>query len=166
MPAHKITALRKSQYKMQKQRRLQKPGCYVAPIDRPVEGIELSREVESVKDKRNQAEDIKMRRTLRRPAAEQYIKPNSQIDKCDQPQPGVLRVIGRDENDDRIHWNRISHQRISCLRPSSYAVDLAFQIRGALNIVGCNGDNLVSGLDPSLETGAICVHTVCTECSG
>ncbi len=60
MLADKIAFLREGQDEMQKQSRLQQPGGNVAPIDRPVKLVQLSGELEGVKDERNQAENIEM----------------------------------------------------------------------------------------------------------
>ena len=50
MLVDEIPSLRKSQHEMQKQSRLQEPGDNVAPIDRPVELVELSGELEGVEN--------------------------------------------------------------------------------------------------------------------
>ena len=82
MLADKAALLRESQDKMQEQRRLQQPGRNVAPVDGPVKLVQLSGELEGVKDERNQAENIEVRGTRRRPAPQQNIEPDAQVDQA------------------------------------------------------------------------------------
>ena len=82
MPADKSALLRKSQDEMQEQGRLQQPGHNVAPVNRPVKLVQFSGELEGVKDERDQTENIEVRGTRRRPAAQQHIKPDAQVDQA------------------------------------------------------------------------------------
>src|SRR5207248_6971100 len=102
---------------MQEQSRLQQPGRDIAPVDRPVKLIQFSRELESVKDKRDQAKDIEMRGTGRRPASQQYIKPDAQIDQGDESKPIVERVLSRNQDYAHIQRDRLPKQRVICFRP-------------------------------------------------
>src|SRR6185312_2439179 len=94
MLAHKVALLREGQDEMQKQSRLQQPRGDVAPIDRPVKLVQLSGELEGVKDERNQTENIEMRGTRRRPASQQNIKADAQVDQRDEAQPVIQRAFG------------------------------------------------------------------------
>ncbi len=67
--AHKILLLGKGQNKVQKQCRLQDPGNDVAPVNRPVKVVQFAGVLERIRNERNQAEDVKMRRTRGGPSA-------------------------------------------------------------------------------------------------
>jgi hypothetical protein len=78
--------LGEAQREVQKQRRLQRLCGYVEPKNRPVQRVELVRELERVKRERDQAEEIKMRGARRAPAAEENVKPDDEIDQADEAQ--------------------------------------------------------------------------------
>jgi hypothetical protein len=80
--------------KVEKERRLQGLGNDLAPVNRPVEGIEFTRVVERVQNKRSQAEDIKVRGPRSCPAAEQHIKSNRKVNQRNQPQSLVKAAVG------------------------------------------------------------------------
>ena len=69
MGAHELPLLRKREDEMDEQRRLQYPSDYVAPVNRPVEVVQLAGVFEGIRDKRNQAEDVEVRRAGRGPAS-------------------------------------------------------------------------------------------------
>ncbi len=89
MLADEVALLREGQNKMQKQSRLQQPRHHIAPVDRPVKFVQLSAELEGVENERNQAENVEVGRTGRRPAAQQDVKPDAEIDQGNEPQPVV-----------------------------------------------------------------------------
>jgi len=66
-----------------------------------------------------------MRRTNRRPAPQQHIKPDTQVNEGDEPQPIVHGAFGRNENDFDVQRNRSAHQGVRCLRPDAGIVKLA-----------------------------------------
>ena len=116
---------------MQEQRRLQHPGDDVAPVDRPVEVVQLAGVLERIRDERDQAENVEMRGAWRRPAAQQNVNTDAQINQGNQPQRIVQGAVGRNQNDVGIERHRIADQRISSLRPNAGAVKLPLQSRGA-----------------------------------
>src|ERR1700733_4485500 len=71
---------------MHEECRLQKQRDYIAPIDRPIEGIELIAIVEAVQHERNQAKDIKVDSARRIPAANKNKKTDEKVKKCSDPQ--------------------------------------------------------------------------------
>ena len=82
---------------MQEHRRLQYPGNDIAPVDDPVEVVELAGVLEGVRDERNYAENVEVRRTCRRPASQQYVQPDSQINQRDEAQVVVERAVRRNQ---------------------------------------------------------------------
>src|ERR1700694_3026236 len=110
MLADDLPPFRKGQYEVQKERRLQQPRDLIGPEDTPVESVELTDVVQGVENERYQAENVKMRRTDRRPAPQQYIKPNAQIDERDQPQPIVHGALGRNQHHSKTQRSRAADQ--------------------------------------------------------
>ena len=92
---------------MQEHRRLQYPGNDIAPVDNPVKVVEFSGVVERVRDKRNYAENIEVRRTRRRPPSQQDVQADSQIDKRDEAQVIVQRAVRRNQIHVRIQRHRL-----------------------------------------------------------
>src|SRR5262249_24808405 len=86
--------LRKREGEVQEKRSLQQLCSHIGPEDNPIEGVQLACVMERVKDERNQAEDIKVGRLGRRPAAEQYIQPDAQIDQGNQSHALMQGVVG------------------------------------------------------------------------
>ena len=95
---------------MQEHRRLQYPGNDIAPVDDPVEVVEFSGVVERVRDKRNYAENIEVRRTCRRPPSQQYVQADPQIDQRDETQIVVQRAVRRNQVHVRIQRHRLPQE--------------------------------------------------------
>src|SRR6202022_4698627 len=130
MLADKAAFLREGQDEMQEQRGLEQPGRNVAPVDGPVKLVQFSAEFEGVENERDQAEHIEVRGTRRRPASQQDIKADAQVDQGDEPKPEVQRALGGNQDDGRIQRDGLPYQGISRLRPCSYAENL--RNRGAV----------------------------------
>ena len=111
----KSPPLGEGQYKVEEERGLQQPGDLVAPQDYPVEAVELAGKVQRVEDKRDQAEDIKVQGTDCRPAPQQYLEANAQVDERDQPQPIVHGALGGHQYDFNVQRNSAADQRVGCL---------------------------------------------------
>ena len=95
--------LRERQGKVQKQCRLQRSGQHLAPVDRPVEGVEFARVIERVQNKRGQAKDVKVRGARSRPPPEQDIQADGKVYQRNQPQSLVLGC-GRRPPDTTDAW--------------------------------------------------------------
>ena len=160
MLADKVAFLREGQDEMQKQSRLQQPGGNVAPIDRPVKLVQLSGELEGVKDERNQAENIEMRGTRRRPAPQQNIKPDAQVDQRDEAQPVIQRAFGRNQNHRRIQRDGLPHQRISRLRPRPYPVNLSHPGGGVFHVMLVDRGQPVAHPNAGFIAGAVRFHSL------
>ena len=98
---------------MQKESGLQGASGDVAPVDDPVEGIELRRVLEGIQDEGDQAEDVEMRRFRRGPSPEEHIKADAQIDQRNETQALVDGAIGRHKDDLNIKPRSILQVR-SC----------------------------------------------------
>ncbi len=160
MPADKAALLRESQDKMQEQGRLQQPGGNVAPVDRPVKLVQLSGEFEGVKDERDQAKNIEMGRTRRRPAPQQNIKPDAEIDQGDEAQPVVERTLGRNQDHGGVERHGLPYQGISSLRPCAHAVDLAHPGGRVLHVMLVDRGQVVASPNTGLLAGAVWLHAV------
>ncbi len=136
--------LRERQHKVQEQRRLQHPGNHVAPVNAPVERVQFPGVVERVEDERDQAENIEMRRTGRRPPAQQNVHANAEINQRDQPQPIVQRPVRRCQNDSRLNRYRMPDDRVRCFRPGTGCVKLPFERRSIFHLAPVNGSQLVA----------------------
>ena len=99
---NKLPLLGKRQNKMQEQSRLQDPGDNVAPVDGPIEVVQLAGVFERIRDERYQAENVKVRRTGCCPAAQQHVNADAQINQSDQPQPIIQRAIRGNQKDFRV----------------------------------------------------------------
>src|ERR1700736_5159686 len=76
---------------VQEQRRLQRPCGDVSPVDDPVERVQFRGVFERIKYKRDQTEDVEVRRFRRGPASEQHVDPDAQIDQGNEPQALIDR---------------------------------------------------------------------------
>ena len=100
----------KSQRKMQEERRLQGLGDNLAPVDGPIEGVEFTRVVERVKNKRSQAKNVKMSGARGRPPPEEHIQADGKVNQRNQPQSLVEATIGGLENDRGMDGNTRTDQ--------------------------------------------------------
>ncbi len=160
MLADKITPLGKRQHEVQEQRRLQQPGSDVAPQNDPVEGVEFSGVVERVEDERNQAENIEVHGAWRRPAPQQHVHSDAQIDERDQPQPEIQRPLRRNQNHSCVNWNGVAHQRISRLRPDAGAEEHAYSRGRILDLVLIDGRESVAAVNTGFIARPIGFHAV------
>src|ERR1017187_2802078 len=115
-------AFGEGQRKVQEQRRLQKPGHDVRPVNDPVEVVELASVVKRIKNERHQAENVEMSALGCSPAAQQDVQPNPEINQRNQAQTEVQGAIGRGENQGRFDRDALAHQGIGGLRPDAGAV--------------------------------------------
>src|SRR6266571_525966 len=98
MTANELFTFRESEHEVQEQRRLQQPGDHVRPVNCPIEVVQLAGVLESVEDKRHQAENVKVSGFGRRPTTQQNIQPYSQIDQRDQSQSKVEGLVSGREH--------------------------------------------------------------------
>ncbi len=155
-----VPPLREGQHEVQEQRRLQHPGNHVAPVNAPVERVKFSRVVERIEDERDQAENIKMRRTGRRPPAQQNIHADAQVDQRDQPQPIVEGSVRRCEDDSRLNRYRMPDHRVTSFRPDTGPVKLALQGRSVLHLVPVHRGQFVALPDARLVSRTILLHPI------
>jgi hypothetical protein len=113
--ADELPMLGEGQRKVQEKRRLQQPCNYVPPENDLVKGVPLADVMEGIKNKRNQAKNIKMHGLGRSPPPQQYVKPNQQINQRDQPQSVVQGLIRRLRNEWNIHLHAIAHYGVYSL---------------------------------------------------
>jgi hypothetical protein len=118
---------------VQEERRLQRFGDDVGPEDGPVQSIELGGVLERVERERDQAEEIKMRRAGRAPAAQQDVKTDDEINKTDQAQTYFKAAIERLGNhfDRRIEGNAVASDAVVNLTVCAGAIKGALQIGNA-----------------------------------
>ncbi len=145
---------------MQKQGRLQDSGGDVAPINGPVEVVQLAGVLEGIGNERYQAENIEVGGSRRSPAAQQHVKPDAKVNKRNQAQPVVKGMIRGDQNHAGIERNRLPDQGIRGFGPDAGAVELALQPRHALNFLPIDRDQLVARLDATLCTRSAGVDPV------
>ena len=132
MFAHRLAFFREGENEVEKQGRLQHSGSDVAPINRPIEIVQLAGVLEGIGNEGDEAENVEMRGTGSGPAAQQDVEADAEIDKRNQPQPVVERPLGGNKNDAGIEWNRLPEQGIFGFRPDAGAVELALQSRHGL----------------------------------
>src|SRR5271167_3657124 len=110
MLAHRLAFLREGENEVKEQCRLQHSGSDVAPIDRPVEIVELAGVFEGIGNEGDETENIEVRGSGSRPAAKQDVEADAQIDKRNQPQPVVERTLRRYQDYAGIERNRLPEQ--------------------------------------------------------
>src|ERR1700691_2467653 len=98
MLAYKLAFLGKDENEMQEKSRLQHSGTDVAPVDCPVEIVQLAGVLEGIGNERDEAENVEVRRAGSSPAAQQNVESNAEVNECDQPQPVVERTLRRNQN--------------------------------------------------------------------
>src|ERR1700730_1621909 len=160
MFADKAALLREGQNEMQEQSGLQKPGRDVAPVDSPVKLVQLSSELEGVENERDQAEDIEMRGARCRPAPQQNVKPDAQIDQSDETKPVVERALSRDQNHCGVQRNRLPNQRVCCLRPGANPVHLTNPRGGVLHLALVDRSQAITHANARLLSRSVCFHPV------
>ncbi len=72
---------------------------YVAPVDDPIEGVELGGVFEGIQNKRDEAEDVKVGRLGRRPAPEENVDSDAEVDQSDEAQTLVDGAVCGLEDD-------------------------------------------------------------------
>jgi len=77
------TLLREGEREVQEQGRLECLGDDVAPVDDPVQIVELAGVVEGVQRERYEAEDVEVHRARSGPAAEEDVETDGQVDEAD-----------------------------------------------------------------------------------
>ncbi len=87
----------------------------------------------------------------RRPAAQQNIKPDAQVNECDQPQPIVHGALGRDQHHFHVERNRAPDERIGRLRPDAGVVETVGHRCRSIDGSSVDADHLVVAAD----TGAL-----------
>ena len=120
---------------MQEQGRLKQFGNDVGPVDRPVEVVQLSRVMEREIDKRAQAKKIKVRGFGGRPAPEQNVETDAEINERNEPQTGVERPVVGYEDDRNLNRNAVTDQVVLGLGVGADAKELLGQGAYVLYVV-------------------------------
>ena len=165
MLAHGRAFFRKSEDEVEKQGWLQNSGGDVAPINDPVEIVQLAGVLERIGNERDDAENVEMRRPGSGPAAQQDVESDAEIDQRNQPQPVVERALGRNQNDAGIQWDRLPEQGIVGFRPDAGSVELALQSRHILDILPVDRHQLVAGFNAASCPGTVGIDPVGGEVS-
>ncbi len=158
--AHNLAFLGKRKNEVQEQRRLQHSGGDVAPIDDPVEIVQLAGVLEGISDERDETENIEVRRAGSGPAAQQDVEPDAKIDERNQSQPVVERAFRGNQNHAGIERHRLPEQGIRGLGPDAVAVELALQPGQVLNFLPVDGNQLVARLDAPFGPRSVGVDPV------
>ena len=116
--------------------------------------------MERVENERNQAEGIKVRRTRRGPASQQYIQPDAKIDQANQAQPVVRRPLCRNRNQHHIHRHRLPYQGIRSLRPGAHTIQFAGSSGCIIYRMLANRGELITHLDPRTSSRAASLDSV------
>src|SRR5580700_3730671 len=160
MLAHGLAFFREGQNEVQKQGWLQHACGNVAPINRPVEIVQLARVFERVGNEGDEAENIEVRGSGSSPAAQQDVEADAQIDQSNQPQPVVEGALRRNQDDAGIKWDRLPEQGIGGLGPDAVTVELALESRNILDFLPVDGKELVAGLNAALGAGSVGIDAV------
>ena len=146
---------RKDQRKVDEQRRREKHGDDVAPINFPIEDGKLSAVVEAVKDERGQAEEIEMHGARSVPAARENEQANENIDQAGDAEivleGGGIFGVGGDELG--VEGGAVALDAVGELGPFAGAEEHLSDLGGTANIGAANGFDVVAGLDASLFGG-------------
>ena len=147
---------------MQKQRRLQRFGQHIEPEDGPVQRVELAGVLERVQGEGDQAEEVEVGGARGRPAAEENIDADGQVDQADEAQSLLQAAVQRLGNhlDRRIQGNAVAGDDVVDLAVAAGAVECAFQIVGPRDRChGRAGGIADSGQQVSrLDAGALAGH--------
>ena len=158
--------LREGQGKVQKQRRLQRSGQHLAPVDGPVEGIEFAGVIERIQDKRGQAKHVKVSRARSRPPPEQDIQADRKVHQRNQPQSLVLAAVGFRQEDRGVDGDARSNQEVVHSSPDTRGKPLPGEERDARsgNLIGRHQQ--IAGLDAGPFAGPILQHPLRLETAG
>ncbi len=163
MLAHRLAFFREGEDEVEKQGGLQNPGGDVAPIDRPVEIVQLAGVLERIGNEGDEAENVEVGGAGSGPAAQQDVEADAEIDERNQPQPVVERTLRGNQNDAGIERDRLPEQGIRGFRPDAGAVELALQSRHILDILPVDGNQLVAGFNAASCPWSVGIDPVGSE---
>ena len=92
---------------MQEEGRLEGRRGYSSPVNDPIEGVELGRVIEGVKDKRDQTEDVKMGRFGSGPPTEEDVDSDTEVDQSDKAESQIDGSIFGLEDDLYVKFRRV-----------------------------------------------------------
>ena len=104
-----------------------------------------------------------MRALRRRPAPEQHIHANAEVDQRDQAQAGVERPVRRYQNQRSFQRHALAEQGIGGFRPDTGSVESALQTADVRDLVILDGGYDIAGLDASLFAGTVRVDALGTK---
>ena len=91
---------RESQGKMEEECWLESLGEDVAPIDRPIQAVELAGVAEGIEGKRDKAEDVEVGGARCRPATKQDVETYGEVNEADNAGEVLESPVGGDGDDD------------------------------------------------------------------
>ena len=156
-PAPALSLFRgKCQCEVQEERGLECVCADLAPLDDPVELVELAGGPEGVEDERNEAKDIEVGGMGGGPASQQHIEADAEIDQSDEAETLVDAAVLHVEDDRNIgQADAVAHQGVVDGVVGPGAPDFTGQVRayGGRLVVGC--DEQIAGLDAGSLAGAV-----------
>ena len=115
---------------MQKKRRLQRLGQHIAPQNGPVKRIEFASVLEAVECERDQAKQVEVSGARGRPAAEENVDADGQVDESDDAQPqshAPVERLGNDHNG-RVKRDAVAGDCVAGLAVNLSAVEDALEV--------------------------------------
>ena len=146
----------KSEGEVQKEGWLQRVRADFAPVDDPIELVQLAGGPEGVEDERNQAEDIEVGGVGGGPASEQDVETDAKIDQRDEAEALVDAAILHVEDDGDIgQADAVAHEGVVDGVVGAGSPDFAGQVSADRCRLFVSGDEQIAGLDAGTFAGAV-----------
>jgi hypothetical protein len=147
------TTLRKDEREVHKQRRLQIRCSDAAPVDDPIEGIQLAAVVKTIQDEGNEAEDVKVNSAGRSPSAHENEEPYEEIQQRRNPQVVLdrRRVLLRLGDERHLERFAAAFDSVANFGPQSSAPEQAGDISRAVDRHPEDGLDIIALLDAGLS---------------
>src|SRR5579871_6217942 len=114
--------------------------------------------MEGVEDERNEAEDVEVRALGGRPAPQQDVNADAEINQRDQSQAGIKRAIGGYQDDGSIDRHSLPYQRVRGLGPDPHTVELLLEGADVRDLVPIDRNQTVARLDTGSLARTIRLH--------
>src|SRR5690348_4174119 len=136
---------------MDQQRWLQQQCNHVAPINRPVERVQFAAVVKTIKNKRNQAENVEVNRTRRVPSSHKNKQSDKKVKQRRNPQVVFKgRGIFLRSGDQRyLQGLAVAADSILYFHPRAGSPKQPRNVRGAMDFYAANAFHVVALLNPS-----------------
>ncbi len=161
--------------KVQEERRLDGLRGHVAPVDDPVEGAGFAGRAEAVEDEGSQAEDVKMDGLWGRPAPEENVDADAEVDEGDEAQALIDGAVFGLEDDLDVKLGCAveidglrdgTEDRVVGVGPDAAAKHLANQGGDARGGLVIDADEDVAGSNAGSMAGRVCGDALGTEAAG